>query len=479
MKTQFPVHSIKRTVLWLSVLLALPSLKAATTTTWQDGTANNGTYTWETGANWDNGVPTSASFKSVINHSTGALTITTADSTPYTVTTPNFIVNSGSLTFKLGLGSNFTASGAAVINNATTDVTKMVFDVNGSTLDFSSIPYSDAFAKYFTVKSTKADGSGTIKLGQIGGAWRIAVQNNVTLNITGAAGNTFTSTTFSAGSTLWMSAAGNSGLNGATGTGTFGNLIVGNSANANLTNLTLYQNTTFRVGGNLTLNKGTTANQDSTLTFGNNLVYLYVGGNFTDVGGSANSTVQNYVTTGGGSALIGFNGGAATQRTVSIGRTGLTNNFVVGENITTPGNIGLAKNLATTGSFTMYRGSRLNVAAFTLTAGSLILADDAVGNHLTIADTFGTTNGLITTSGNLSLNTFNLELTFDGTSWTNGSNLLLFHYGGTFTGTLALGTITYNGPGTITSLGTLLNSGGNIYLQGVNVTPVPEPSTVF
>ncbi|MEO8206658.1 MAG: PEP-CTERM sorting domain-containing protein, partial [Chthoniobacterales bacterium] len=41
--------------------------------------------------------------------------------------------------------------------------------------------------------------------------------------------------------------------------------------------------------------------------------------------------------------------------------------------------------------------------------------------------------------------------------------------------TLALGTLTYFGPGTITSAGTLLNSGGNIYLQNVSV--IPEPSS--
>ncbi|MEO6848619.1 MAG: PEP-CTERM sorting domain-containing protein, partial [Chthoniobacterales bacterium] len=256
-----------------------------------------------------------------------------------------------------------------------------------------------------------------------------------------------------------------------------GNVIIGSAANGNLTYFNTSNAATYRIGGDFTLNKGTTANQDGYISFGASNTKVYVGGNFTDVGGSATSSQPDYVTTGGGSGLLAFNGGAGTQKSVSIGRTGLTNNFAVGESATIFGNIGLAKNLATTGSFTMYRGSRLNVAALTLTAGSLNLADDAGGNHLTIADTFGTTNGLITTSGNLSLNTFNLELNFDGTSWTNGSNLLLFHYGGTFTGTLALGTITYNGPGTITSAGTLLNSGGNIYLQGVSV--VPEPSVAF
>ncbi|MEO6845849.1 MAG: PEP-CTERM sorting domain-containing protein [Chthoniobacterales bacterium] len=479
--TQFPLQFAKRSVLVLSVLLALPSLKAATTTNWNDDTYNNSTYTWEDALHWDTGVPTSASFQPFITHSTGNLTVTTAAA--YSVSGASFIVNSGSLTLKLGgnfaVGYNASPFAYPLINNTTNNVANLVFDLNDFTLDYRFLSASaNVSGDYFTLASTAADGKGTAQFGQVLNGQHLSVQNNVTLEIINSIGTDFTPSTFSAGSTLYLSAAGALGMAGGATTG-FGNLIVGNSANANLTYLSMYPYCIARVVGNLTLNKGTTANQDSYLAFGNSSGKVIVGGNFTDVGGSATSTVQDFATAGGGSALIAFNGGAATQRTVSEGRTGLTNNFAVGENTTTPGNIGLAKSLATTGSFTMYRGSRLNVAAFTLTAGSLILADDAVGNHLTIADTFGTTNGLITTSGNLSLNTFNLELTFDGTTWTNGSNLLLFHYGGTFTGTLALGTITYNGPGTITSLGTLLNSGGNIYLQGVNVTPVPEPSTVF
>ncbi|MEO6846580.1 MAG: hypothetical protein ABI254_04930, partial [Chthoniobacterales bacterium] len=427
--TQFSLHFLKRSVLVLSVLLALPSLHASTVSNWQDGTSNAGTFTWETSGNWDNGIPTSSTFQSVITHATGNLTITTAAA--YTITSPNFIVNSGSLTFKLG--GDFTGATTPVITNATNDSSKLVFDLNGNTLGLKG--YGGG-AGYFTIASTAGGGGGTAQFNQILNTTHGSVQNNTTLQLTGAGSQSFTGFTFSAGSTLWVSQVGNTFISGFPTLG-IGNLTIGSSTNSTLSYFTNSNSTTYRVTGNVTLNKGTTANQDSYITFGAADTKIYVGGNFTDVGGSGASTVTDYATTGGGSGLLAFNGGAGSQKSVSIGRTGLTNNFQVGESATIFGNIGLAKSLTTTGTFKMFRGSRLNVAALTLTAGSLNLADDAGGNHLTIADTFGTTNGLITTSGNLSLNTFNLELNFDGTSWTNGSNLLLFHYGGTFTGTLA------------------------------------------
>ncbi|MEO8207247.1 MAG: hypothetical protein ABI615_13785, partial [Chthoniobacterales bacterium] len=91
----------------------------------------------------------------------------------------------------------------------------------------------------------------------------------------------------------------------------------------------------------------------------------------------------------------------------------------------------------------------------------------------TIADTFGAHSGFASTSGVLTLNTFNLQLTYDGTGWSNGSSLLLFHFA-SLTGTPTLGTVTAPG----ITYGSLFNDGsGNIFLTNVSV--VPEPNAAF
>lgn len=77
----------------------------------------------------------------------------------------------------------------------------------------------------------------------------------------------------------------------------------------------------------------------------------------------------------------------------------------------------------------------------------------------------------------LTLNTFNLQLDYSGSGWTSGSNLLLFSYVGTITGTPTLGTVTL-GTG-IASIGGISTSGNNVYIDIVQLTVVPEPSAAF
>ncbi|MEO8205492.1 MAG: PEP-CTERM sorting domain-containing protein, partial [Chthoniobacterales bacterium] len=137
----------------------------------------------------------------------------------------------------------------------------------------------------------------------------------------------------------------------------------------------------------------------------------------------------------------------------------------------------------TSGSFTVLANSRVNLGTSTTTgdvaplrAGSII-----IGTGATIADTFGAHSGYALSdatlggSGNLTLNTFNLQLTYDGTGWSDGSDLLLFHFTGTLTGTPTLGTVTVAG---FEHTGLFYdNLTKNIYLTGLTAVPVPEPGS--
>ncbi|MEO6848458.1 MAG: hypothetical protein ABI254_14485, partial [Chthoniobacterales bacterium] len=222
------------------------------------------------------------------------------------------------------------------------------------------------------------------------------------------------------------------------------------------------------MGGNFTINSYTTATggDASSFTFNASGNILKVAGNFTDA--ATNNTDYGVgligSTTAGGNIM--FNGGAATLKQVSIGRTGLTTNFSVGDAATAAGDIQLLKNLTTTGTLSVLGTSTLDVVNHTMLAAATTFSSGA-----TLDLTFGSTNGLVSAS-NLTLNSFNLVLANSGL-WA-GTNLTLFTYTGTLTGTPSLAS--FNAPGGFT-YGSLINDTGTktIYLS---VGPVPEPSSV-
>ncbi|MEO8205209.1 MAG: hypothetical protein ABI615_03455 [Chthoniobacterales bacterium] len=321
----------------------------------------------------------------------------------------------------------------------------------------------------------------------------VTVGNNVTLVMLQTAnGSSLQSTKWDAGSTFQLdtNVLGTTNVNGGAATSNLYNLTVGNTANNNFSDFRASNNLvnpgglTMRVNGDVLINQAANGNANHIQlgwSGGTAVSTMYVAGNFTDQGGTG-ATSYNTNITNAKTALIVFNGGS-TERDVSINRnvqssitsSGSTTNLKIGESSSVAGNVRLTHDLTgTVSSLTMLKESRLNVQNFTATMGSLNFADNSGGQHMTFGYTFGASDaGLITTGGSLSLNTFNLELTYDGTSWNDGDSLLLFHYG-SLTGTIALGTVTYAG-----TYGALFDDGGgNIYLTNVFApVPIPEPGS--
>src|SRR5690606_28761225 len=104
-----------------------------------------------------------------------------------------------------------------------------------------------------------------------------------------------------------------------------------------------------------------------------------VGGDFTDL--EMSSADYNYF--GGDSATnfgnFVFNGGAATQRTLTVNRTGITRtSFHVGLDAANPGNVRLGADLATQSNFIVRENALFDTADFTVTAGTVVVEDGAV-----------------------------------------------------------------------------------------------------
>ncbi|MEO6848324.1 MAG: hypothetical protein ABI443_11695, partial [Chthoniobacterales bacterium] len=318
----------------------------------------------------------------------------------------------------------------------------------------------------------------------------------------GIATNT-TTTTFSSNSTFQIAGttSGPNGYNSALGAKTtissanqaFGNLTFGDTQTGHYTSVIIndptYATGLITVRGNMTLAGGNTdlvLSQTYTTAQG-----IKVGGNFLDQGGSFG--YYTAVTAAEHDARIIMNGGAGTEHTLSINRvlvstvgSGSVNrysDFEIGDG-TTAGNIKLVNYganattaLNTQGSVKVWGNSRLNLDKATSSgSASLIAGSINIVTGASIADTLDTHSGFGSTSGGLTLNTFNLELNYSGTGWTSGSDLLLFSYG-SLTGTPTLGTLTL-GSG-IASVGSLYLSGNNVYLSNVQLTAVPEPSAAL
>lgn len=478
-----------------------------------------GTYNWNTASNWssqsyvgtawtslvtpgtvpNNGADTFAA--RVLNSSSGNVTVETSAN----VTIGRLYLertSTGSTTLKLGGDMTMTGtlpgvpttpsdprSRPANFNNPVANTPGgLVLDLNGHTFQNTSVSVQDLlYARNYTLADTSVSGSGTFAVRTIGyvstnNTGRVNVENNVTVKITdwaatvdmrGGVKSTTEGWNFTQGATFWLSGGSTGGASVATlqPGGNFGNFILGSTDNAVATKYNSSANLIIK--GDLTYNvaqNGDGAALDMDASDGNPTSRrIFVAGSFTDKAATGIDYGGRY---DGG---ITFNGGRATERGVWIARSGLTTVFQVGESNSIDGNIKLKHNLTTTvdtantGRFIVYGNSRVNVDTFTLQASAITLNSGA-----TVAMTLGgDSDGLIKSVGLLTLSSFNLELSYDGSGWTNGSNLLLFQYG-SLTGVPSIASFTGSG----ITYGSLFNDGsGGIWLTNVNV--VPEPSAVF
>ncbi len=187
---------------------------------------------------------------------------------------------------------------------------------------------------------------------------------------------------------------------------------------------------------------------------------LVVGGNFIDEGTDSYSY---------GGKVIGFNGGRAIERTLSTGRQDITTSFQVGDTALTPGNIGLGKDLTTSGNFTVTRESALNVKDFNLSAMNVNIQSSG-GVKPTLSFAFGGGEaGLIEATGTLTLSLADVNVEYTGGGWTNGDALTLFEFGA-LSGTPSL---TVNATGF--TYDAVVVGANSIYLSNV---VIPEPGAL-
>ncbi|MEO6846748.1 MAG: hypothetical protein ABI443_04900 [Chthoniobacterales bacterium] len=525
-----PALHIPACVLLFCAFLVVSSAYAATTYTFNPTV--NGGQAWTTSANWGGTTPTSTD-QGIIDRtsSTGDLTITNTSATTVgklSLTT----TNSNAITFSLGADfsiAGLPASGAETIWTTGSDASKLVIDLNG--YNFNSALNNNTFDlrildvrsnPNMTIKST-GDAGGTFQTEMLFSASaHLVLQNNVTLLVnkhgTGSAygyNNTYSST-----STLQLD-IGVSNFSPKSATvgsvnGVMGNLTIGSTVNPTLANGSnirfLASNSSAallnqQLAGNLRITNGS----DLQLGFAYyGTQKLAVAGTFVDDGGGSLNSYTYAGGTGGGannSATIMFNGGVATEKTVSINRTlnatdsgARTSSFQVGvDNIAgnasltvDAGNIKLVNPsstvgaLYTAGSFTVLANSRVNLGTSTTTGNvaSLRAGSIAINSGATIAAILGANAGFgaaVTSlggSGVLTLNTFNLQLDYDGSGWTPGSNYVLFTYASGSTHTMTP-TITNISTGYTITWGSLTDTGSQIVLSNVNIVAIPEPSTAF
>ncbi|MEO6052942.1 MAG: hypothetical protein ABIP97_02925, partial [Chthoniobacterales bacterium] len=277
--------------------------------------ALTGPQNWTDALDWAPATsPTGNSANAIINR-TGA-------SGDVTITTPGTVLTLGQFNFTAVSGSGLTVSlandvtlvkNASVfggtrgsINNATGDVTKMVFDLNGYTLDTVGIPsvtYPLLLSltpanSTFTVKST-GNAGGTMVFADYAG--KTSIQNNTTVWVRGTTASTVAvntaSTTFSAASTFVFS-GGNANdyhrsqmyvTGNASGNDAFANLVIGDtrvSHDATAVNFSGTTGSAVVVRGNLTLAQ----NSDLYLGYASSLAAIKVGGNYSDAGGGMYTT---------------------------------------------------------------------------------------------------------------------------------------------------------------------------------------------
>ncbi|MEO6848308.1 MAG: hypothetical protein ABI443_11645, partial [Chthoniobacterales bacterium] len=410
-------------------------------------------------------------YNATINHTTSDNLILTTSS-DITVQGLALSVSSGSVNFNLG--GNFTlSSGSGLISNianSTGSASNLVINLNGHTMDFSTnSTYShvgyDATNTNYTINSSTAGGIFKIGNPQSYVAPSFVFGNNVTFQFA-ASTSPYIYTyneTFAANSTLQIVSAASGAqwapMIGAGPNTIGGNVIIGDGTTTNNIELyasslsAVYLNRLATINGNFTLTANSNITMGDTLSSSTGIVGMKVGGDFTDnntATGTYNGILPRYA--GPVNTVIYLNGGAGpgNEHSLTINRTlaasslGNVTTFQVGDG-TTAGNIKLGHNLNTAGTFTVLKGSRLNLGNYTLTTGgnqaatsgadvgwavaqnSITIQAGVGGVNPTLAYTFGNagTGLLNSTAGTVSLNTFNLELNYDASGWTTGNILLV------------------------------------------------------
>jgi hypothetical protein len=477
------------TVGFTTLALAAPAAHAGINWIGGDGGTTASPLDWSTATNWTgSAIPDSITEVATFLDSPTGRVVTT----PTTATSVIAVglTQSSNAVSRVMLGADLTLVGGSFTaadrswNNTSGNAANLVLDLNGHVLNYSVIGAFPTINGPMTITSGVSGGvvKHTVSSGGLTApaSWSgLVVGPNVTYQFEGATANKIlnlaTAGTWDENSTLLINYNTNPLWVRALPTTGVGNLVLGDpslTTKAAVMDFGLSQ-TVAIVKRDVTINTFTGATggaaADFKFTTTNSVVDLRVGGNWTDAGTDA--TGYNSVAQGSNRKVITFNGGAVTERTVSIGRTGLLNDFAVGDSTGVAGYVKLAKDLTTTGFFTVRAGSRLNlddqtltVAKFTGTAGMTL--DFAVSD----ADSGIVNVTGVLPSGNLVLPNFTLNLTNIGT-WTNGNNLVLFTYAGT---QIAAPTVTYDTE--LYSFDSVMTDGGQVYLT--NFALIPEPATL-
>lgn len=500
----------------LATLVAISAQAATISSDWNQYTT--GTYQWGNAANWtsqtwmgspvsDWGTPVTPG--SVPNNDTDiyAARIIHAGTENVAIETNTDITlgrlwleraGSGTLTLKLGgdmlingvLPSGSSTRPTAFRNTTASTPDALVLDLSGNTFQSTAAAPELQNARNYTIRDTSASGNGVFSVKVIGRSssyieGRVNVENRVTVQVTdlldvdlrSSTTSTIEGWNFAHEATLELLGGTTGGVTRALWVGgVFGNVIVGNENN-DIATVYSPSGNDMRILGNVEY-KIAKNHQGALLTMGPTGRKIYVGGNFTDKAAEG----ADYGGTSAGGII--FNGGAELERQIWIARAGLSTVFQIGESNSIAGNIALAHDLTTkeasplTGRVILREGSRLNLNTFTLHASRVDVFSSTAGEG-TVAYTFGHNNDpllnpLIKADGILNLSRFNLELTYDGSGWTNGDDLLLFEYG-SLSGTPLLGDVFAPN---ISHGGLFNDQAGHIWLTDIVVHAVPEPSTV-
>ncbi|MEX0775818.1 MAG: PEP-CTERM sorting domain-containing protein [Phycisphaeraceae bacterium] len=283
----------------------------------------------------------------------------------------------------------------------------------------------------------------------------------------------------------------------ADGTGSIANLIIGDAASANINYTEMLASQSGaggRIRGNVTINTyvGATGGAASRLVFTGNAdttavpYNLIVGGNWTDAATDATGYegAAKFLDDDGVGPnpsqwfrrTITFNGSPVTERTISIQRTALVNDFAVGVDATDKGNILLVNDLSTAGRFLVRADSHLNVDDQTLAATTFISDEGAIYSYIAGATDAGVINvagaNADGTVGVLTLAGFDLNVDLNQ-DWVDGTDLILFTYA-SLNGTPTLLT---NPNSYSFSFDELAYDGGTVRLTNV-VALIPEPATM-
>jgi len=338
----------------------------------------------------------------------------------------------------------------------------MVLDLNGFT-----------FQRDFQTASPATTDGYTIVSSTPGGVWRqrrfypmvanVVIGAGVTIEIFGTYQNNLNGT-WSPTSTFLVSGSNITATVNTLPAAGVGNLVIGkSSANGPTTMLSFQSQPLSVVQGDVTINSyvGAVGGDASDFKFDvNNAINmdLRVGGNFTDT--ATDNSSYDGAPTNSRRRTITFNGGAGTQRTVSIGRTGLVNDFAVGDSSGGAGNVMLDQDLTTTSRFTLRGNSILNVSTQTLTAGEFVGQ-----SGMTLEYSFGAGDGLIDVNGLLTLpSSMTIDVTALGGPLAMNHVLFMFD---SYSGPTSFENWTFSGD---------VLPGWSAELSGNSILLVPEPT---